>query len=95
MRVIVLLAFMTNTAGAAILLSLRTETEQALIEDSFVEKLKEGYNLLKNETNAEDTMRLLKQLHGMEDELKDELILPLELYTDSIFMKKVSVSRLI
>uniref|UniRef100_A0A0K0D7K7 Secreted RxLR effector peptide protein n=1 Tax=Angiostrongylus cantonensis TaxID=6313 RepID=A0A0K0D7K7_ANGCA len=71
MRVIVFVAFMATRACVAVHMSSEERIERSNGEDSFEEKLKEGYNLLKNEPNAEETMRLLKKLHDMEDEMKD------------------------
>ncbi|KAJ1355639.1 hypothetical protein KIN20_013130, partial [Parelaphostrongylus tenuis] len=42
-------------------------------DDSFDEQLRSANELLKNERDADTTMRLLEQLHSMQDEIRDEL----------------------
>ncbi|VDM59883.1 unnamed protein product [Angiostrongylus costaricensis] len=48
--------------------------ERSSSEESFVEKLQEAYQLLKDEPNAYDTMELPRKVHSMKDEINDKYI---------------------
>ncbi|VDM64397.1 unnamed protein product [Angiostrongylus costaricensis] len=85
MRVI-LFAFLVSSAYAGIVDGPETRNGRSTSEDGFDEKLEEGYNLLKSEPSAKDTMKFLKQLHNMEKEIKDELTPSLQRSTDSLNM---------
>uniref|UniRef100_A0A0K0DH09 Metalloendopeptidase n=1 Tax=Angiostrongylus cantonensis TaxID=6313 RepID=A0A0K0DH09_ANGCA len=47
--------------------------EQSSNDDDFENELNEGYNRLKNVPNEADTVKFLRELHNMEDEIKNEL----------------------
>uniref|UniRef100_A0A0R3PI12 Zinc metalloproteinase n=1 Tax=Angiostrongylus costaricensis TaxID=334426 RepID=A0A0R3PI12_ANGCS len=75
MRVIIF-AFLVTIVRARILESSEARAERS--EDGFEVKAKERYNLLRNERNADGTMKFLEQLHNMEKEISNELTLSLE-----------------
>uniref|UniRef100_A0A0K0DJP3 Secreted protein n=1 Tax=Angiostrongylus cantonensis TaxID=6313 RepID=A0A0K0DJP3_ANGCA len=72
MKVFVL-ACLASFVGATTLNNQAPRIKRSSSEGSFEEKLKEGNELLKNEPNANDTMELLRKLHNMEEEIKDDL----------------------
>ncbi|KAJ1368234.1 hypothetical protein KIN20_029319 [Parelaphostrongylus tenuis] len=43
-------------------------------DHSFDEQLRSANELLKNERDADTTMRLLEHLHSMQEEIRDELL---------------------
>ncbi|KAJ1364249.1 hypothetical protein KIN20_024300 [Parelaphostrongylus tenuis] len=47
-------------------------------DGSFDEQLRSANELLKNVRDADTTMRLLEQLHSMQEEIRDELLLEQE-----------------
>ncbi|KAE9416543.1 hypothetical protein Angca_010276, partial [Angiostrongylus cantonensis] len=66
---VVLITFFATCISAGI--SSETTSEQFSNNEDFEEKLKEGYDLLKNQPHEDETIRLLEQLHNMEKEIKD------------------------
>uniref|UniRef100_A0A0K0DFA4 Metalloendopeptidase n=1 Tax=Angiostrongylus cantonensis TaxID=6313 RepID=A0A0K0DFA4_ANGCA len=74
MRVI-LLSLLVSTVTAGIIDGSEKGFGRFTNEKTFEEIPNEGYNLLRNQRNAVDTMRLLEQLHDMEGEINGELSL--------------------
>ncbi|KAJ1354709.1 Astacin (Peptidase M12A) [Parelaphostrongylus tenuis] len=71
---IILFAFLTTLASAAMLRNPASKVKRSMNgDDSFDEQLRSANELLKNERDADTTMRLLEQLHSMQDEIRNEL----------------------
>ncbi|VDM63411.1 unnamed protein product [Angiostrongylus costaricensis] len=75
---VVLISFMVFRMQAGVLHSTDPRDERSANDDKFEEELESGYQKLKGEPNADNTKRLLEQLHKMEPEIKQELSLSRE-----------------
>ncbi|KAJ1370858.1 hypothetical protein KIN20_032677 [Parelaphostrongylus tenuis] len=67
-----LLACLATFVSATVLNNEESRNKRSTSDETFVEKLKEGNDLLKNVPNANDTMELLLKLHDMEKEIIDQ-----------------------
>uniref|UniRef100_A0A0K0D573 Astacin domain-containing protein n=1 Tax=Angiostrongylus cantonensis TaxID=6313 RepID=A0A0K0D573_ANGCA len=70
---VVLFSFLVLCMQAGVLHSTDPRDERSANDDKFEEELEQGYQKLKGEPNADNTKRLLEQLHKMEPEIKQEL----------------------
>ncbi|KAJ1360733.1 hypothetical protein KIN20_019777 [Parelaphostrongylus tenuis] len=61
--------------------------------DSFEEQLRSANELLKNERDADTTMRLLEQLHSMQEEIRDELLSEQETNSEETMANRRFVRR--
>ncbi|KAJ1371121.1 hypothetical protein KIN20_033006 [Parelaphostrongylus tenuis] len=77
MRVILVIC-LAMCLGGGKSYSLETTSKQSISESSFEKELNQGYDLLKNEPYEKDTVNILKQLHDMEEKIKDEVAQPAE-----------------
>ncbi|VDM55103.1 unnamed protein product [Angiostrongylus costaricensis] len=72
---VVLLLFLTLSIRAELKNGVESRDERLASDDNFENELEQGYQMLKGVPNADNTKELLGQLHKMEPQIKQELIL--------------------
>ncbi|VDM55559.1 unnamed protein product [Angiostrongylus costaricensis] len=70
-----LLLFTVFCTRAELFDSRKSRSKSSASDENFEEELEEGYQLLKDEPNADDTKKLLQHLHKIEPEIKQKLTL--------------------
>ncbi|KAJ1368233.1 Astacin (Peptidase M12A), partial [Parelaphostrongylus tenuis] len=80
-------------AGVAILKPASKVKRSINDDDSFDEQLRSANELLKNERDADTTMRLLEHLHSMQEEIRDELLSEQETNSEETMADRRSVRR--
>uniref|UniRef100_A0A0K0DHB2 Metalloendopeptidase n=1 Tax=Angiostrongylus cantonensis TaxID=6313 RepID=A0A0K0DHB2_ANGCA len=70
---IAILALLTTLAGATVLSSTDSRTKRSIPDGEFEARLQTANSLLRSERDADNTMELIRKLHSMEDEIREEL----------------------